>query len=85
MCPCYHAYRYFTYILFIWQCQFAINSDIKKAWRYKTGKQTPQKQRTTNNTMNQKEQKDNHDLQNTSSKTKVWAERIPLKTGHELM
>jgi hypothetical protein len=31
-----------------------------------------QKQRTTNNTMNQKEQKDNRDLQNTSQKTKDW-------------
>jgi hypothetical protein len=43
-----------------------------------------QKQRTTNNTMNQKDRKDNHDLQNTSQKTKDWAERIPLKTGCEL-
>ena len=43
-----------------------------------------QKQRPTNNTMNQKEQKNNHDLQNTSQKTKDWTERIPLKTGGEL-
>jgi hypothetical protein len=43
-----------------------------------------QKQRTTNNTMNQKEEKNNHHLQNTSQKTKDWTERIPLKTGDEL-
>ena len=61
-----------------------LSTQIRKAWRYKTGKQTPQKQRTTNNTMNQKYQKDNHDLQNTSQKTKVWAERTSLKTEDEL-
>jgi len=68
------------------QCKFAINSDIKKkAWRYTTGKQTPLKQRTTNNTIDQKDQKDNHVLQNTSQKTKDWTARIQLKTGDELM
>ena len=34
--------------------------------------------------MDQKEQKDNRDLQNTSQKTKDWTERIQLKTGGEL-
>ena len=35
--------------------------------------------------MDQKDQKDNHVLQNTSHKTKDWTARIQLKTGDELM
>jgi hypothetical protein len=61
-----------------------LSTQIRKACSYKTGNQMPQRQRTTNSTMNQKEEKNNYDLQNTSQKTKDWAARTSLKTGGEL-